>query len=69
MMGAIHLEAENGKATWVFESYKHAIAAADVGFKDIGEAVGDIYATAMKAHAGQQIKLDKAEGDLKKQQE
>ena len=53
MMGAIHLEAENGKATWVFESYKHAIAASDVGFKDIGESVGGIYATAMKAFTNQ----------------
>lgn len=53
MMGAIHLEAENGKANWVFESYKHAIAASDVGFQDIGESVGGIYATAMKAFTSQ----------------
>ena len=51
LMGAIHLEAgAEGKASWVFESYKHAIAGQDFEFKDVGDSLGATYATATKAH-------------------
>ena len=48
LMGVIHLE-DNGKVSkpWIFESYKNAIPASNLEFKELQDVVGQMYSTAI----------------------